>query len=162
MPTSGATGGGGEAAGAGRLMYPAASIAASVNSPFVPPAIHAGGLRYHGDSVLVSQLYHDGILDAVALGQRATFQAGQTIARTTGIVPAPEAAHAAAGAIDEALACRESGQAKTILFTLSGHGHFDMAAYKRFLAGELDDCDDPGDAVDAALAGLPGLEHEPG
>lgn len=129
---------------------------------FVPPGIHAGGLRYHGDSVLVSQLFHEGVLDAVALGQRATFQAGQMVARTTGIVPAPEAAHGAAAAIDEALACKESGEAKTILFTLSGHGHFDMGAYERYLAGELEDFDYPGEAVSAALAGLPTLEQASG
>lgn len=122
---------------------------------FMPPGIHAGGLRYHGDSALVSQLYHDGILDAVALQQRATFAAGQLVAQTTGIIPAPEAAHAAAAAIDEARRCAETGEPKTILFTLSGHGHFDMAAYDRYLAGELEDFDYPEAEVEAALGRLP-------
>jgi tryptophan synthase beta chain len=128
---------------------------------FVPPGIHAGGLRYHGDSVLVSQLYHDGVIEAVASQQVATFRAGQLVAQTMGIIPAPEAAHAAAGAIDEALRCRESGEAKTILFTLSGHGHFDMAAYDRYLAGELEDYDYPEDQVRAALGHLPRVDPEP-
>ena len=127
---------------------------------FMPPGIHAGGLRYHGDSVLVSQLYHDGILEAVAPQQIATFRAGQLVAQTMGIVPAPEAAHAAAGAIEEALRCKETGEAKTILFTLSGHGHFDMAAYDSFLAGDLEDFDYPEAEVDAALHRLPKFEAE--
>jgi len=128
---------------------------------FMPPGIHAGGLRYHGDSVLVSQLYHDGILEAVAPQQIATFRAGQLVAQTMGIIPAPESAHAAAGAIDEALRCRETGEAKTILFTLSGHGHFDMAAYDRYLAGELEDYEYPEADVEAALSHLPKFEQEP-
>ncbi len=122
---------------------------------FMPPGIHAGGLRYHGDSALVSQLYHDGLLEAVALHQRATFAAGQLVAQTTGIIPAPEAAHAAAGAIDEARRCAETGEPKTILFTLSGHGHFDMAAYDRYLADDLEDYEYPSAEVTAALGRLP-------
>ena len=129
---------------------------------FMPPGIHAGGLRYHGDSVLVSQLYHDGILEAVAPQQSETFRAGQLIAQTMGIVPAPESAHAAAGAIDEALRCKESGEVKTILFTLSGHGHFDMAAYDKYLAGDLEDFDYPEAEVEAALHRLPKFEAEVG
>ncbi len=122
---------------------------------FMPPGIHAGGLRYHGGSALVSQLYHDGILEATALQQRATFAAGRLVAQTCGIIPAPEAAHAAAGAIEEALRCKETGEARTLLFTLSGHGHFDMAAYDRYLAGELEDYDYPEDEAAAALSRLP-------
>ena len=129
---------------------------------FMPPGIHAGGLRYHGDSVLVSQLYHDGVLEAVAPQQIATFRAGQLVAQTMGIIPAPESAHAAAGAIEEALRCKESGEAKTILFTLSGHGHFDMAAYDSYLAGDLEDFDYPEEEVEAALHRLPKFETEPG
>ncbi len=124
---------------------------------FVPPSIHAGGLRYHGDSVLVSQLYADGLIDAIALRQRDAFAAGQAVARTMGIVPAPEAAHAAAGAIDEAVRCKETGEAKTVLFTLSGHGHFDMTAYERYLAGGLEDEAELGDDVEHALAELPNV-----
>ncbi|MGD8428839.1 MAG: TrpB-like pyridoxal phosphate-dependent enzyme [Ectothiorhodospiraceae bacterium] len=122
---------------------------------FMPPGIHAGGLRYHGDSVLVSQLYNDRVLEAVAVPQVATFEAGVLFSKTQGIIPAPEACHAVRGAIDEAIRCREAGESKTILFTLSGHGHFDMAAYDRYLAGELEDYDYPEDAIDRALHNLP-------
>ncbi len=122
---------------------------------FMPPGIHAGGLRYHGDSPLVSQLYHEGVIEAVALPQLDTFRAGQLVAQTMGIIPAPESAHAAAGAIAEALRCKESGEPKRLLFTLSGHGHFDMAAYDRYLAGDLEDFEYSQDAVDASLATLP-------
>lgn len=128
---------------------------------FMPPGIHAGGLRYHGVSPLVSQLHADAIVDAVAPQQSATFRAGQLIAQTMGIIPAPESAHAAAGCIEQALRCRETGEAKTLLFTLSGHGHFDMAAYDKYLAGELEDHDYPQEAVDAALERLPRFETEP-
>ena len=106
---------------------------------FVPPRIHAGGLRYHGDSPLVSQLHHEGLVEAVAVPQRATFEAGLIFARAEGIIPAPETNHAIRAAIDEALACKRTGEPKTIFFTLSGHGHFDMAAYDRYLSGQLED-----------------------
>jgi len=128
---------------------------------FMPPGIHAGGLRYHGVSPLVSQLHADGIVESVALQQLSTFRAGQLIAQTMGIIPAPESAHAAAGAIDEAMRCRETGESKTILFTLSGHGHFDMAAYDSYLAGELEDFDYPEDQVRDALSHLPKVNLEP-
>jgi tryptophan synthase beta chain len=106
---------------------------------FVPPGIHAGGLRYHGDSPLVSQLLHEGILEAIAVPQLATFEAGITFARCEGVIPAPESTHAIRAAIDEALICKQTGEAKTILFTLSGHGHFDMMAYDQYFAGKLTD-----------------------
>ncbi|MDB5108131.1 MAG: tryptophan synthase subunit beta [Candidatus Binatus sp.] len=122
---------------------------------FVPPSIHAGGLRYHGDSPLVSQLYHEGLIEAVAVPQRATFEAGITFARAEGIIPAPESNHAIRVAIDEALACKQSGEQKTIFFTLSGHGHFDMASYDRYLSGQLEDVIYPDEAIKAALAELP-------
>ncbi|MBA1148688.1 TrpB-like pyridoxal phosphate-dependent enzyme [Ectothiorhodospiraceae bacterium WFHF3C12] len=122
---------------------------------FMPPGIHAGGLRYHGDSALVSQLYDKGILEAVAVPQIATFQAGVEFARAEGIIPAPESCHSVRGAIDEALRAKEEGKEKTILFTLSGHGHFDMAAYDKYFAGELEDFEYPADAIDQALHNLP-------
>jgi tryptophan synthase beta chain len=122
---------------------------------FVPPSIHAGGLRYHGDSPLVSQLYHEGLIEAVAVPQRATFEAGLTFARSEGIIPAPETNHAIRVAIDEALECKRTGEPKTIYFTLSGHGHFDMAAYDRYLSGQLEDSSYPDEAIRAALADLP-------
>ena len=122
---------------------------------FVPPGIHAGGLRYHGDSPLVSQLYHEKLIEAVAVPQLATFEAGVQFARAEGIIPAPESCHGIRACIDEALRCKESGEPKTLLFNLSGHGHFDMASYDRYFAGALEDYDYPTDAVAASLAHLP-------
>jgi len=122
---------------------------------FMPPGIHAGGLRYHGDSPLVSQLYKEGYLEAQSVSQIATFEAGVTFARAEGIVAAPESCHAIRAAIDEALRCKETGEAKTILFTLSGHGHFDMASYDKYFAGELEDYDYPEQAIHDALERLP-------
>jgi len=122
---------------------------------FVPPNIHAGGLRYHGDSALVSQLYHEGVIEAVAVPQVATFEAGVLFSRCEGIIPAPESNHAIRAAIDEALRCRESGEAKTIFFNLSGHGHFDMSAYDRYLSGKLEDYEYPEADITAALERLP-------
>jgi tryptophan synthase beta chain len=124
---------------------------------FVPPGIHAGGLRYHGDSPLLSQLVHEGLIEAVAAPQLATFEAGVTFARTEGIIPAPETNHAIRGAIDEALECKKTGEPKVILFNFSGHGHFDMSAYDRYFAGELQDYDYPEEAIRSALARLPKL-----
>jgi tryptophan synthase beta chain len=106
---------------------------------FVPPGIHAGGLRYHGDSPLVSQLVHESLVEAVAYSQSQIFAAALLFARTEGIVPAPECAHAIRAAVDEALRCKESGEKKVIAFCLSGHGHFDMAAYDRYLSGDIQD-----------------------
>jgi tryptophan synthase beta chain len=122
---------------------------------FVPPGIHAGGLRYHGDSALVSQLYHEKVIEAVAVDQIATFEAGVLFAKTEGIIPAPESNHAIRACIDEALRCKESGEPKCLLFNLSGHGHFDMAAYDRFFRGELEDYAYPQEAIEAALGHLP-------
>jgi tryptophan synthase beta chain len=122
---------------------------------FVPPGIHAGGLRYHGESPLVSQLYHEKLIEAVAVPQLATFEAGVTFARAEGIIPAPESNHAIAACVAEALRCKESGEAKTLFFNLSGHGHFDMAAYDRYFAGDLTDYEYPAEAIDAALHHLP-------
>jgi len=106
---------------------------------FVPPPIHAGGLRYHGDAPLVCKLYDLGYIDAVAYKQTEVFEAALTFARTEGIVPAPESSHAIKAAIDEALRCKETGEEKVILFNLSGHGYFDLSAYDKYLRGELED-----------------------
>jgi len=122
---------------------------------FVPPGIHAGGLRYHGDSPLVSQLHAEGLVDAVAVPQLETFEAGVLFARTEGIVPAPESNHAVAAAIRSARECADSGEPKTILFNLSGHGHFDMSAYDRYFRNELEDYDFPAEAIEESLAHLP-------
>jgi len=122
---------------------------------FVPPGIHAGGLRYHGDSTLVSQLYHEGLVEAVAVPQLATFEAGVMFARSEGIIPAPESNHAIRACIDEAMKCKETGEPKTLFFNLSGHGHFDMAAYDSYFSGELVDSEYPQAEIDKALAHLP-------
>lgn len=108
---------------------------------FVPAGIHAGGLRYHGDSPLVSALVKSGDIEAVAVHQTACFEAAVTFARAEGILPAPESSHAIRVAIDEALAAKEAGEDKTVLFNLSGHGHFDLSAYEAYLAGRLQDYD---------------------
>jgi len=122
---------------------------------FIPPGIHAGGLRYHGDSALVSQLVHEGLVEAMAVGQLGTFEAGVTFARSEGIIPAPESNHAIRATIDAALECKRTGEAKTLFFNLSGHGHFDMAAYDDYFAGKLHDYAYPQEQIDAALSHLP-------
>jgi len=106
---------------------------------YVPPEIHAGGLRYHGDSPIISQLYDDKVIDAVAYRQTEVFEAGVTFARSEGIVPAPESSHAIKCAIDKALECKKTGDEKTILFNLSGHGHFDMSSYDSYFSGDMKD-----------------------
>jgi tryptophan synthase beta chain len=127
---------------------------------FVPPGIHAGGLRYHGDSPLVSQLYHEKLVEAVAVPQLATFEAGVEFARCEGIVPAPESAHCIRAAMDEALRCKQSGEPKVLLFNLSGHGHFDMSAYDRYLAGDLTNYEYPEEAIQDAMSRLPRIERD--
>src|SRR5690606_13492469 len=122
---------------------------------FVPPGIHAGGLRYHGDSALVSQLYHEGLIEAVAVPQLATFEAGVMFARAEGIIPAPESSHGIRACIDEALRCKQTGEPKTLFFNLSGHGHFDMASYDKYFAGELEDYEYPEEQIRAAIEQLP-------
>jgi tryptophan synthase beta chain len=122
---------------------------------FMPPGIHAGGLRYHGDSPLVSQLLHEKLLEAQAVPQVATFAAGVEFARAEGIIPAPESCHAIRAAIDEALRCKATGEAKTILFCLTGHGHFDMASYDKYLSGQLEDYEYPVEAINESLRHLP-------
>jgi len=122
---------------------------------FVPPAIHAGGLRYHGMAPLVSGLIEQGLVESLAINQLAIFQGAQTFARSEGIIPAPESAHAVQAAIDEAVAAKEAGQKKVILFNLSGHGHLDLGAYEAYFDGELQDYEYPTEAIDDALSRLP-------
>lgn len=122
---------------------------------FVPPGIHAGGLRYHGQSALVSQLYKEGIIDARAVEQQKIFEAAIVFARNEGIMPAPESAHAIEGAIREAKNADEEGKSKTILFNLSGHGHFDMLSYTKFLSGELEDSSLTDEILQKGLATIP-------
>ncbi len=124
---------------------------------FVPAPIHAGGLRYHGDAPLVSLLVHEGIMDAVAYRQVECFEAAVTFARAEGIIPAPETAHAIKAVFDEAIAAKKAGERRVIAFNLSGHGHFDLAAYDDYLNGKLVDYDLPQAEIDAALAQLPSI-----
>ncbi len=122
---------------------------------FVPPGIHAGGLRYHGESPIVSALVHEGLVEAWSYPQNATFEAGLTFARTEGIVPAPEVTHAIKATMDLALEAKEAGEEKKILFNLCGHGHFDFAAYEQYLAGNLVDLEHPEEAIEEAVARIP-------
>ena len=125
---------------------------------FIPDPIHAGGLRYHGMSPLISHIYELGLIEAESRLQRDCFAAGVQFARTEGIVPAPEPTHALAAAIDEALKCKESGEEKVILTALCGHGMLDMAAYNAYFAGELVDHEYPEEAVHDALTRLPQMD----
>ncbi len=127
----------------------------TLGSDFMPEPIHAGGLRYHGMSPLVSLLKEQGVIDAVSVHQRACFEVGVQFARAEGILPAPESTHAIKVAVDEALAAKEAGEARVILFNLSGHGHFDLSSYERYLQGALEDYEYPAEKVAAALANLP-------
>ncbi len=122
---------------------------------FMPPSIHSGGLRYHGMSPLVSQLHHEGIIEAQAYYQNPVFEAAVTFARSEGIVPAPEAGHAIRAAINEALQAKEEGRERVILFNLCGHGFLDMSAYDSYFAGKLLDYEYPAEAVAAAQERLP-------
>ncbi len=122
---------------------------------FVPPSIHAGGLRYHGMAPSLSALCDAGYIDSVAVPQVATFEAALTFARAEGILPAPEAAHAIRAVIDEALDAKAKGEKRVILFNLSGHGHFDMAAYQAYLRGQLEDYAYPAEAMKEAMKELP-------
>ncbi|MFH1003775.1 MAG: TrpB-like pyridoxal phosphate-dependent enzyme [Chloroflexota bacterium] len=122
---------------------------------FMPPPVHAGGLRYHGMAPIISHLYKLGLIEARAEYQLPVFKAGLQFARSEGIIPAPESNHAIKVVIDEALACKQSGQTKTILFNLSGHGHFDLAAYDAYLSGKLEDYEFPENKMKEALASLP-------
>jgi tryptophan synthase beta chain len=124
---------------------------------FMPAGIHAGGLRYHGMAPLVSLLYEHKIIEAVAVHQLATFEAAVQFARCEGILPAPESAHAIRTAIDEALRCKKEGRKETILFNLSGHGHFDLASYDAYLSGKLQDYAYPAAKVKESLKDLPAV-----
>jgi tryptophan synthase beta chain len=122
---------------------------------FIPPSIHAGGLRYHGMAPIISKLVEDGVMEARAYHQTKVFEAAVQFARAEGIVPAPESAHAVRAAIDEALAAREAGEQRVILFNLSGHGLLDLAAYDQYLTGRLEDYAYPEEKVREALAHIP-------
>ena len=127
----------------------------TLGSSFIPSANHAGGLRFHGMSPVLSQLYHDGYMRAVAVEQTAVFEAAEQFARVEGILPAPESSHAIRAAIDEALRCKETGEEKTILFGLTGTGYFDMVAYEKFNDGEMGDYIPTDEELQASIDQLP-------
>jgi tryptophan synthase beta chain len=124
---------------------------------FIPEPIHAGGLRYHGMAPLVSHIYELGMVEAIAIPQTECFSGAIKFARSEGIVPAPEPTHAIAAAIREALACRESGEEKTILTALCGHGHLDLASYDKYLSGEMVDLELSDESIAEAMASVPVL-----
>lgn len=130
----------------------------TLGSDFIPSASHAGGLRYHGMSSTLSQLYHDGLMEARSVKQTEVFEAAEMFARVEGILPAPESAHAIKAAIDEANACKESGEEKTIVFGLTGTGYFDMVAYEKFHNGEMNDSVPTDEELRASAAKLPKVE----
>jgi len=132
----------------------------TLGSTFIPPGFHAGGLRYHGMAPMVSHCLAQGLIEARAYHQNPCFEAGVLFARAEGIVPAPESNHAVRAAIDEALKAREEGTSPTILFNLSGHGHFDMQAYTDYFAGKLIDQDYDHALLEASLAQLPAVAAE--
>ena len=125
---------------------------------FIPAAIHAGGLRYHGMSPLVSHIHNLGLTEAVSIGQSECFAAGVQFARSEGIIPAPEPTHALAATIREALACKESGESKTILTAMCGHGHLDLSAYEAYIAGAVSDFDLSDEAIAHSLSSVPMLQ----
>jgi tryptophan synthase beta chain len=122
---------------------------------FVPPPVHAGGLRYHGDAPSLSALVKEGLVEATAIAQTAAFEAAVRFARSEGIIPGPEPAHAIRAVFDQAEEAREAGEERVILFNLSGHGHFDMSAYEAYFAGELEDLEMPEEQLESALERLP-------
>ena len=133
----------------------------TLGSGFIPSPNHAGGLRFHGMSPVLSQLYHDGFMEARAVEQTSVFEAAERFARTEGILPAPERSHAIKAAIDEALRCKETGEEKTILFGLTGTGYFDLVAYQKYNDGEMSDYIPTDEDLEKGFAGLPqvpGLE----
>ena len=127
----------------------------TLGSNFIPSANHAGGLRYHGMSSTLSQLYHDGYMEARAVEQTAVFEAAEQFARVEGILPAPESSHAIKVAIDEAMKCKETGEEKTILFGLTGTGYFDMYAYEAFNDGKMTDYIPTDEDLKAGFDGIP-------
>lgn len=127
----------------------------TLGSGFIPSANHAGGLRYHGMSSILSQLYHDGFMEAVSVEQTEVFRAAEKFARCEGILPAPESSHAILAAMNEALKCRETGESKTILFGLTGTGYFDMVAYQKFNDGEMSDSVPTDAELEKSFAQLP-------
>ena len=130
----------------------------TLGASFIPEPIHAGGLRYHGMAPLVSHIYELGLVEAISIPQTECFEGALQFARAEGIVPAPEPTHAIAAAVREALACKEFGEEKVILTALCGHGHLDLAAYEKFLAGEMVDLDLSDDVLAEAMRQVPNID----
>ena len=130
----------------------------TLGSGFIPSSNHAGGLRYHGMSSVVSQLYHDGLMEAVSVEQTQVFKAAEQFARVEGTLPAPESSHAIRVAIDEALKCKETGEEKTIVFGLTGTGYFDMVAYQKYNDGVMTDYIPTDADLQPGFASLPDVE----
>jgi len=130
----------------------------TLGSGFMPSASHAGGLRYHGMNSTLSQLYDDGLMEAVSVEQTSVFAAAQQFAKVEGILPAPESSHAIRVAIDEAMKCKETGEEKTILFGLTGTGYFDMMSYQKFNDGVMSDYIPTDEEIQAGLAGCPDIK----
>ena len=131
----------------------------TLGSGFIPSPNHAGGLRFHGMSTILSQLYHDGLMEARAVEQTSVFEAAEFFARAEGILPAPESSHAIRAAIDEAVRCRETGEEKNILFGLTGTGYFDLVAYQKYNDGEMTDYIPTDEDLERGFAGLPKVEE---
>ena len=130
----------------------------TLGASFIPEPIHAGGLRYHGMAPLVSHIYELGLVEAISIPQTECFDGALKFARSEGIVPAPEPTHAIAAAVREAMACKESGEEKVILTALCGHGHLDLAAYEKYLAGEMVDLDLSDDVIAEAMKQVPDIK----
>ena len=130
----------------------------TLGSSFIPPAVHAGGLRYHGMAPQISNVAAHGLLRARTVQQLDVFRDAVIFARSEGIIPAPESSHAISAAMDEARECKKTGKSKTILFNLSGHGHLDMSAFTDYFAGKLKNYDYPEEEISMALSGLPVCE----
>jgi tryptophan synthase beta chain len=130
----------------------------TLGSGFIPAPNHSGGLRYHGMNPILSQLYHDGLMEATTVKQTEVFEAAEYFARVEGILPAPESSHAIRVAMDEAIKCRETGEEKTILFGLTGTGYFDMVAYEKFNNGQMTDYVPTDDDLAIGFAGLPNMD----
>ena len=130
----------------------------TLGSDFIPAPNHAGGLRYHGMSPVLSELYDEGMMEAVSVTQTSVFEAAEQFARVEGILPAPESSHAIRVAIDEALKCKETGEEKTIVFGLTGTGYFDLVAYEKFHNGEMTDYIPTDDELAAYRAKLPKID----
>ena len=130
----------------------------TLGSGYIPASSHAGGLRYHGMSSVLSQLYEDGLMEAVSVKQTEVFEAAEYFARIEGILPAPESSHAIKVALDEAIRCKETGEEKTIVFGLTGTGYFDMFAYERFHDGKMTDYIPTDEELEVSFAKLPKVE----